>query len=85
MITTFKNEEKTEKAEKAEIGFMGLTNIIYFLIFIPAVFFGVNLTPPAVYDVAKHIQYIIYFEGGLLVLIGALHFFLMAISSRIKL
>ncbi len=75
---TFRNEPAAEKS------FIGLTNIIYFLIFIPVLFFGLNITPPANYVVIKHIQYTIYFEAGLLFAVGALHFFLMAISTKIK-
>ncbi len=75
---TFRNEPAAEKS------FMGLTNIIYFLIFVPVLFFGVNITPPANYIIANHIQYTIYFEAALVFAVGALHFFLMAISTKIK-
>jgi hypothetical protein len=74
----FKSEPAAEKS------FIGLTSIIYFLIFLPILFFGLNLIPPAHYDVSKHIQHTIYFEAGLVFAIGALHFFFMAISSKIK-
>ena len=77
--SSFRSEEMSEKS------FIGLTNIIYFLVFIPVLFLGLDLTPPPVYDVTKHIQRVIYFEAGLLIVIGALHFFFMAISARIKL
>jgi len=75
---TFKDEPAAEKS------FINLTNIIYFLVFIPVLFFGISITPPATYNVAKHIQYTIYFEAGLVFAVGALHFFLMAISTKIK-
>jgi len=76
---TFKDEEKAEKS------FLGLTNLIYFLIFMPVIFLGIDLAEPAHYNVADQAQRVIYFEAALLIVIGALHFFLMAISSRIKL
>ncbi len=75
---TFRNEPAAEKS------FINLTNIIYFLVFIPVLFFGISIIPPATYNVAKHIQYTIYFEAGLIFAIGTLHFFLMAISTKIK-
>lgn len=68
----------------AEKSFIKLTNLIYFLVFIPVLIFGIDITPPPHYDAAKHIQHVIYFEAGLVFAIGALHFFFMAISSKIK-
>lgn len=75
---TFRDSETAEKS------FIGLTNIIYFLIFIPILIFGININPPVNYNVVTHIQYVIYYLGGILFVIGALHFFLMAISTKIK-
>lgn len=75
---TFKNEPAAEKS------FIALTNIIYFLVFVPVLFFGISIVPPAIYNIAKHIQYTIYYEAGLVFAIGTLHFFLMAISTKIK-
>ncbi len=76
---TFKDDEKAEKS------FIGLTNLIYFLIFMPVIFLGIDLSEPTHYNVADQAQRVIYFEAALLIVIGALHFILMAISSRIKL
>ncbi len=76
---TFKTEADAQKS------FIAMTNIIYFLIFIPAVFFGIDLEQPVNYKIAKHIQHIIYYEAALVALIGVLHFFLTAISSKLKL
>ena len=75
---TFRDEPAAEKS------FIALTNIIYFLVFIPVIFFGISITPSANYNLAKHIQYTIYFEAGLVFAVGTLHFFLMAISTKIK-
>lgn len=75
---TFRDQPAAEKS------FIGLTNIIYFLIFVPVLFFGISISQPANYDVAKHIQHTIYFEAALVFAVGALHFFLMAISTKIK-
>jgi len=76
--STFGDDVKAEKA------FVALTNILYFLVFIPILFFGINVEPPANYSVARHVQHIIYFEAGLLILVGVLHFVFMALSSRVK-
>jgi len=69
----------------AEKSFVAMTDILYFLIFMPILFFGINVAPPADYNVAKHVQHIIYFEAGLVFLIGVLHFLFMAISTKAKL
>ena len=74
----FGDDVKTEKA------FVALTDILYFLVFIPVLFFGINIAPPAEYNVAKHIQYTIYFQAGLVLLIGVLHFLFMTVSTRVK-
>lgn len=69
---------------KSEKSFVAMTNILYFLVFLPILFFGINIAPPATYNVGKHIQYTIYFEAGLVLLMGILHFLFMTISTRVK-
>jgi hypothetical protein len=74
----FGGDVKTEKS------FVAMTDILYFLVFIPILFFGINIAPPADYNIGKHIQYTIYFEAGLVLLIGVLHFLFMTVSTKIK-
>ncbi len=74
----FEDDVKTEKS------FVAMTDILYFLVFIPILFFGINIASPTVYNVAKHIQYTIYFEAGLVLLIGVLHFVFMTVSTKVK-
>lgn len=69
---------------KAEKSFVAMTNILYFLIFIPILIFGISITPPEDYDVAKHIQYTMYYIAGVVLLIGVLHFIFMATSTRLR-
>jgi hypothetical protein len=61
-----------------------LTTIGYFLIFIPILLFGIDIAPPVGYNVGDHIQRIIYYEAGIVLLIGILHFAIMALSSKIR-
>lgn len=61
--------------------FVALTAIGYFLIFIPVLLFGLDLEEPSGYNIIKHIQNIIYFEAGLIFVIGILHFLIMILSS----
>lgn len=69
---------------KSEKSFVAMTNILFFLIFIPILFLGINIAPPAGYNVAKHIQHTIYFEAGLVLIIGVLHFVFMSMSTKIN-
>ncbi len=71
---------------KVRNSFETLTSMGYFLIFIPILLFGINLKPPVVnYNITDHFQRIIYFEAGLLFVIGILHFGVMTIfSTKIK-
>ena len=70
---------------KVRKSFQSLSGMGYYLIFIPILLFGINTTPPIDNTVAKHIQRIIYFEGGLLFVIGILHLAIMALfSTKIK-
>ncbi|MDP3297603.1 MAG: hypothetical protein Q8N09_08440 [Thermodesulfovibrionia bacterium] len=71
----FKDETNIRKS------FAALTSMGYFLIFIPVLLVGINTTPPDNYSVANHIQRIIYFEAGLLFLVGILHMGIMTIFS----
>ena len=65
--------------------FETLTSMGYFLIFIPILLLGINLKPPANFDIIDHLQRIIYFEAGLLFVIGILHFSVVIIfSSKLK-
>jgi len=65
--------------------FESLTSIGYFMIFIPILLFGINLSPFTAYNTADHLQRVIYYEAGLLFLIGILHFGIVAIfSMKIK-
>lgn len=75
----FKDETKIMKS------FAALTSMGYFLIFIPVLLMGINTAPSENYEVPIHIQSIIYFEAGLLFLIGILHMGIMTIfSTKIK-
>ncbi len=69
---------------KSEKSFVAMTDILYFLVFMPILFFGINIAPPTVHNIAKHIQYTIYFEAGLVLLIGVLHFVFMTVSTKVK-
>jgi hypothetical protein len=61
--------------------FTALTSMGYFLIFIPILLVGINLEQPPDYSKIRHCQRIIYFEAGLLFIIGLLHMGIMAIFS----
>ncbi len=70
---------------KVRKSFETLTSMGYFLIFIPILLFGINLKPLVIYNIIDHFQRIIYFEAGLLFVIGILHFGVMTIfSTKIK-
>ena len=69
---------------QAKRAFKPLTTLGYFLIFFPILLFGIDIAPPPVYSVGSHIQHIIYFEAGIILLIGILHFGIMALSEKIK-
>jgi len=70
---------------KVRKSFTTLTSMGYFLIFIPILLIGINLTSPPNYNLIKHIQRIIYSEAGLLFLIGILHVGVMVVfSSKVK-
>ena len=58
---------------KLHRSFETLTSVGYFLIFIPILLVGINLEPSVGQNLAGYIQRIIYFEAGLLFLIGILH------------
>lgn len=71
--------------EKVRHSFEVLTSFGYFMIFAPMLIFGIDIAPPQVYFPADHVQRIIYFEAGLVFLIGALHFAIVSIfSMKIK-
>lgn len=61
--------------------FETLTSMGYFLIFIPILLVGINLEPPVGQNIKGHFQRIIYFEAGLLFLIGILHLSVTVILS----
>ncbi len=63
--------------------FETLTSMGYFLVFIPILLVGINLAPPVGLNITNHIQRIIYFEAGLLFLIGILHLSVTVIFSTI--
>ena len=63
--------------------FETLTSMGYFLVFIPILLFGINLEPAVGQSVIGQIQRIIYFEAGLLFLIGILHLGITVIFSTI--
>lgn len=76
---TFGDKGRIQKSFKA------LTSIGYFMIFIPILLFGINVSQSGAYNVADHIQRIIYFEDGLIFLIGILHFGIVTIfTTKIK-
>lgn len=61
--------------------FKSLTSIGYFMVFSPVLLFGIDISSPKVYFPADHIQRVIYFEAGLIFLIGILHFGIVSIFS----
>jgi hypothetical protein len=68
---------------KLRKSFETLTNMGYFLIFIPILLIGINLEKPVGQNITGHIQRIVYFEAGLLFLIGILHLGVTFIFSNI--
>jgi hypothetical protein len=76
---TFRDNEKIRKS------FESLSSMGYFMIFIPLILFGINLSQSVPYTTADHLQGIIYFEAGIMFLIGMLHFGVISIfTSKIK-
>ena len=76
---TFRDNEKIRNS------FESLTSMGYFMIFVPLLLFGINISQSIPYNMADHIQRIIYFEAGLMFLIGMLHFAVISIfTSKIK-
>jgi hypothetical protein len=73
-----------EEEIQTKRAFKPLTTIGYFLIFIPILLFGIDVVPPVNYTVGSHVQLIIYFEAGIVLLIGILHFVVLAMSPKIK-
>lgn len=69
---------------KMSNSFETLTSVGYFLIFIPILLVGVNLEPPAGQKATGHLQRIIYFEAGLVFLIGILHLGMTIIFSTVS-
>ncbi len=69
---------------KAKRAFKPLTTIGYFLIFIPILLFGIDVAPPVGHSVGDHVQRIIYYEAGIVLLIGILHFAIMSLSSKVR-
>ena len=68
---------------KVRNSFETLTSMGYFLIFVPVLLVGINIEPPVGQSIKEHIQRIIYFEAGLLFLIGILHLGITVIFSTI--
>ena len=65
--------------------FESLTSFGYFMIFIPILLFGLNISQSGPYNMAVHIQWVIYFEAGIMFLIGILHFGIVSIfTTQIK-
>ncbi len=65
--------------------FESLTSFGYFMIFIPILLFGLNISQSSPYNMAIHIQWVIYFEAGLMFMIGILHFGIVSIfTTQIK-
>jgi len=76
---TFGDKDRIRKS------FESLTSIGYFMIFIPILLFGINVSQSGAYNMADHIQRVIYFEAGLMFLIGILHFGIVSIfTTKIK-
>ena len=73
-----------EEEIQTKRAFKPLTTIGYFLIFSPIILFGIDVVPPADYSVGSHVQRIIYFEAGIVLLIGVLHFVILAMSPKVK-
>ncbi len=73
-----------EEEIQAKRAFKPLTTIGYFLVFSPILLFGIDVAPPVNYTVSGHVQRIIYFEAGIVLLIGVLHFIIMGLSSKVK-
>jgi hypothetical protein len=71
--------------DKMRKSFESLTSIGYFMIFVPILLFGIDISQSAPYTTADHIQRVIYFEAGLMFLIGMLHFGVITIfTSKAK-
>lgn len=76
-------ESMFEDNIKLRKSFEMLTSMGYFLIFMPILLIGINLKPPVNYNITDQLQRIIYFEAGLLFLIGILHLGVTFIFSTI--
>ncbi len=72
-----------EENENVRTSFETLTSMGYFLVFIPILLFGINLEPAVGQTIKGQMQVIIYFEAGLLFLIGILHLGVTVIFSTI--
>ena len=68
---------------KVRESFETLTSMGYFLIFVPVLLVGINVEAPLGQNIKDHIQRIIYFEAGLIFLIGILHIGITVIFSTI--
>jgi hypothetical protein len=73
-----------EEEIQAKRAFKPLTTIGYFLIFSPLLLFGIDVAPPVNYTIGGHVQRIIYYEAGIVLLIGILHFIIMGLSSKVR-
>jgi len=73
-----------EEEIQTKRAFKPLTTIGYFLVFTPIILFGIDIVPFFNYTVGGHVQRIIYFEAGIVLLIGILHFIILAMSPKIK-
>ncbi len=63
--------------------FETLSSMGYFLIFLPILLVGINLEPSIGHNITDQVQRIIYFEAGLLFLIGILHIGVTVIFSTV--
>lgn len=75
------NSMFTNDNDNLRKSFETLTSMGYFLIFIPILLIGINLKPSGNYNITDHLQRIIYFEAGLLFIIGILHFSVIVLFS----
>lgn len=78
-LLDFMFEENVNLRESFET----LTSMGYFLVFIPILFIGINLEPVIGQSIKGQMQRIIYFEAGLLFLIGILHLGVTVIFSTL--
>lgn len=64
--------------------FETLTSAGYFMIFVPILLVGINIEPPVGQQISGQIQRIIYFEAGLIFLVGILHLGVTVIFSSMS-